>query len=94
MAAVTVEDDGLRGLARVARAVADEARRAEHLLPRGGAPLGYVAETHATVLERWNAGLGVAEAAAHELAEKVDACRVAYAAADDDASVTFTGLDR
>lgn len=92
---VSVDDEGLRGLVRTARAVQDEAGRARDALPDGGAAaLGYVAAVHATVRERWFDGLRVAVAASAELGEKVEACRTEYAAVDDDAAVTFTGLDR
>ena len=91
---VTVDDEGLRALAQGAHAVAEGVGRARDGLPTGGVALGYVAEVHASVLERWTGGLRVAEAAAAEVGEKVEACRREYAATDDDATVTFSGLER
>ncbi len=91
---VSVDDEGLQGLVRTAGAVRDEAERARAALPDGGSALGYVATVHAAVRERWFDGLRVAAAASAELGEKVEACRSQYAAVDDDAAVTFTGLDR
>ena len=91
---VSVDDDGLRGLTRTARSAADEAGNARRRLPGGGLDLRYVAEVHASVVTRWSGGLQVAEAAADEVGDRIEACRVEYAAVDDDTTVTFSGLDR
>ena len=91
---VTVDDAGLRGLTRTARRAADEVGDARGRLPGGGLDLGYVSEVHASVVTRWSGGLRVAEAAADEVGDKIEACRVEYAAVEDDTTVTFSGLDR
>ena len=91
---VSVDDAGMQGLSRTARAAADDVVRARDRLPSSASGLGYVAGVHADVVARWTGGLRVAEAAAEELGSKVEACRVEYVAVDDDTTVTFTGLDR
>ena len=93
MSDFSLDPTGLDGLSTSIRQVAG-AVQADAARPStsGTGDLGPIASAYEALVERFAAGLRTARGAVEQTADEVDACLAAYAATDDDAAVTFTGL--
>lgn len=92
MGTVWFDPARLGALATSVRDAADAVTADTAALRPAAGDLGPVAGAHDALVERFAAGLRTGRSAVRQAGDTVDGCLQAYAATDDDASVTFQGL--